>query len=349
MRTSQLLFNIFGKIRNSFIVIFLLVGFCSKAQDLSSLYEKVDPAVVVIFTEEKTLVSNGKTTKTVASGGLGSGFLISDKQIVTAAHVVQVAENIQVQFVDGEVIPAKVVSAYKAADLALIELVWPRKNAVTVALGNSNEVKIGHQVFVVGAPYGLSHSLSSGYVSGILKDNRYQNPFAKSEFIQTDAAINHGNSGGPMFNMKGEVVGIVSQILSESGGFAGIGFAATSNLAKNLLLERHILWTGMEAVPLTGELARLFNLPQPSGLLVQKVVFLSSFGTLGLQGGDTEATIGGQKLIVGGDIILSFNGIPFETSDDTLIKIANSVEDLKESDPFEMEVLRDGEIIKLKR
>ncbi|MEM6358649.1 MAG: trypsin-like peptidase domain-containing protein [Bacteroidota bacterium] len=319
------------------------------AQDLSSLYEKVDPAVVVIFTEEKTLINNGRTTQTVASGGLGSGFLISDRQVISAAHVVQVAENVKVQFLDGEIIPAKVVSAYKKADLALLELVWPRKDAVTVALGDSDKVKVGNRVFVVGAPYGLSHSLSSGHVSGILKDDRYQNPFAKSEFIQTDAAINHGNSGGPMFNMKGEVVGIVSQILSESGGFDGIGFAATSNLAKNLLLDRNILWTGMDAVPLTGDLAKLFNLPQPAGLLVQKVVFLSSFGTLGLQGGNLEAIIGEEKFIVGGDIILSINGIRFDTSDETLIKIARNAENLKPADPFEIEVLRAGKVIVLKR
>ncbi|MEM6523765.1 MAG: trypsin-like peptidase domain-containing protein [Bacteroidota bacterium] len=319
------------------------------AQDLSALYQKVDPAVVVIFTEEKTLVNDGSTTKTVASGGLGSGFLVSERQIITAAHVVQLAENIQVQFIDGEIIPAKVVSSFKAADLALIELVWPRKDAVTVELADSDKVEVGNRVFIVGAPYGLSHSLSSGYVSGILKDKGDQNPFTQSEFIQTDAAINHGNSGGPMFNMEGDVVGIVSQILSESGGFAGIGFAASSNLAKNLLLERNILWTGMDALPLTGDMARLFNLPQPEGLLVQKVVFLSAFGILGLQGGKLEATIGEQKLVLGGDIILSINGIPFSTSDETLSKIAENAENRKKTDPFEMEVLRAGKVVKLKR
>ena len=152
-----------------------------------------------------------------------------------------------------------------------------------------------------------------------------------------------------MFNMEGQVIGVVSQILTESGGFQGIGFSATSNLAKYLLLDRHILWTGMDAMPLTGDLAKFFNLPQPAGLLVQKVVFLSSFGTLGLQGGTTEAIIGGEKLILGGDIILSLNGIPFDISDETLSKIASSVENLKENDPFELTVLRGGKVLTLKR
>lgn len=349
MNITNLTFTSFLNAKSCLTSMFLLLCYGLAAQDLSSLYEKVDPAVVVIFTEQKELVSTGRTTKTVSSGGLGSGFLISDKQVITAAHVVQVAENVKVQFVGGEVIPAKVISAYANADLALLELVWPRKNAVTVKFGNSDQVKIGQQVFVVGAPYGLSHSLSVGYVSGVLTGKKSKNPFTMSEFIQTDAAINHGNSGGPMFNMDGDVIGVVSQILSESGGFQGIGFAATSNLAQYLLLDRHILWTGMDAVPLTGDLAKLFNLPQPTGLLVQKVVFLSSFGTLGLQGGTTEAIIGGEKLILGGDIILSINGIPFDISDETLDKIASSVENLKENDPFEMTILRGGKMLVLKR
>ncbi len=347
--TMNLPFPYLLNTKNYLTAIALLICNCVMAQDLSSLYEKVDQAVVVLFTEQKELVSTGRTTKTVSSGGLGSGFLISEKQVVTASHVVKVAENVMVQFVDGEVIPAKVLSAYANADLALLELVWPRKNAVTVTLGDSDKVKIGQEVFVVGAPYGLSHSLSVGYVSGVLTGKKSKNPFTMSEFIQTDAAINHGNSGGPMFNMEGEVIGVVSQILSESGGFQGIGFAATSNLAKYLLLERHILWTGMDAVPLTGDLAKLFNLPQPAGLLVQKVVFLSSFGTLGLQGGTIEAVIAGEKLILGGDIILSLNGIPFDISDETLDKIASRVENLKENDPFQMTILRGGKVMVLKR
>ena len=255
--------------------IVLLISITINAQDLTKLYEKVNPAVVVIITEVNNIVSNGSNTKTVSSEGLGSGFMISDNQIITAAHVVQVAEKLNVKFDDGEIIPAKVISSFNSADVALIELIWPRKNAVTVKLGDSDKVKIGSKVFVVGAPFGLSHSLSSGYVSGILKDDKIKNPFTKTEFIQTDAAINTGNSGGPMFNMQGEVIGVVSNILTESGGFQGIGFAASSNLAKNLLLEKKKFWSGIEATFITGRMAEIFNLPQKGGLMVQKVVNFS--------------------------------------------------------------------------
>lgn len=331
-------------------VLFLLVQTLAvNSQSLNELYQKTNPAVVVILTEQKELVSNGKMTKKVTAGGLGSGFLISENQVITAAHVVQVAEKVNVQFVDGETIPAKVISAYSTADVALLELIWPKKNPVTVKLADSDQVKIGDQVFVVGAPYGLGHSLSSGHVSGIIDMKQDKNPFTNSEYIQTDAAINTGNSGGPMFNMNGEVIGVVSNILTQTGGFQGIGFAASSNITKELLFEKKIIWAGTDLVPLTGKTAKIFNLPQESGLLVQRVVKVSPFGVLGLEDGDTEITIGEEKLIVGGDIILEVNGVKFEESDESLLNIAKSIERKETQSPIELKVLRAGKIITLGR
>ncbi len=333
-----------------FIIITLFfLSLSAKSQDLTKLYEKVNPAVVVILTEQKELMNTGNATHTVTSGGLGSGFMISDKQIITAAHVVQVAEKVSVQFIDGEVIPAKVISAYSTADVALIELIWPRKNVIPLKLGDSDQVKIGEQVFIVGAPYGLSHSLSSGYVSGIIKNNDAKNPFTNSEYIQTDAAINTGNSGGPMMNMKGEVIGIVSNILTQSGGFQGIGFASTSNITKELLFEKKILWNGTDLYPLSGKMAKLFNLPQSSGLLVQRVVRSSPFGILGIQDGDTEVEINGEKIIIGGDIILSINGVEFEFTDEALLKISKMIEISDNKKSLELKVLRGGKIVTLGR
>ena len=332
------------------VLFFLTVlSLSPKAQNLSQVYAKVNPAVVVILTEEKAVVGSGLKTQTVTSAGLGSGFLISNKQIITAAHVVQVAEKVRVQFLDGEIIPAKVIAAYKTADVALLELVWERKNAVTVEFADSDDIKVGEQVFVVGAPYGLDHSLSSGYISGRINNRKGENPFTATEHFQTDAAINQGNSGGPMFNLEGKVIGVVSHILSESGGFQGIGFAATSNLTQELLFEKKILWSGMDGIPLTGKMARLLNLPQRSGLLVQRVVFLSPLGIMGLQGGDTEAIFGGERLIIGGDIILSFNGVTFDVTDEALNNIAEATSNLTPESTFQMEVLRGGKVITLKR
>ncbi|PHS67949.1 MAG: hypothetical protein COB12_01655 [Flavobacterium sp.] len=326
-----------------------LFTFLVQAQDLSKIYEQVNPAVVEIITEEKITISNGIDTKTGTAAGLGSGFMISDKQIITAAHVVQIADGIKVKFLDGEVIPANVISSFKTADIALIELVWPRKNAVTVKLGDSDKVKIGSQVFIVGAPFGLGHSFSSGYVSGFKRNLNDKNPFTKYEYIQTDASINTGNSGGPMFNIKGEVIGVVSSILTKSGGFEGIGFATTSNLTRKHLIEKKHFWSGVELIPLTGKIAEIFNLPQKTGFLVQRVVMSSPLGIIGVRGGTIEMEVGGQKLWVGGDIILSFNGIKIEESDEILLQIANNMDNRSPDDPVQVTVLRAGKIKTLGR
>ena len=335
--------------KNILYISMLLLTFSVQSQDLSEIYKRVNPAVVEIITEEKVIISDGINTKTGTSGGLGSGFMISDTEIITAAHVVHIAEKVNVRFLDGEVIPASVISSFSSADVALVKLVWPRKNAVTVKLGDSDKAKIGSRVFIVGAPFGLGHSFSSGYVSGFKRNIQDKNPFTKFEYIQTDASINTGNSGGPMFNLKGEVIGVVSNILTKSGGFEGIGFAATSNLTRKLLIEKKHFWSGVELVPLTGKISEIFNLPQKTGFLVQKVVFSSPLGIIGLKGGDLEMLIGGQKLLVGGDIILSFNGIKIEESDETLNNIAKILEQRSENDPIQITVLRGGKIITLGR
>ncbi|MEK6152506.1 trypsin-like peptidase domain-containing protein [Flavobacteriaceae bacterium 3-367] len=334
--------------RNLLVGILLFLYTASKAQDLSKLYETVRPSVVVIFTEEMKLEKQGATVQMVSSQSLGSGFLISDTEILTAAHVVDVAEQLLVQFSDGEIIEAKVVSSFKNSDIALIALTAPKKNPVIAALGDSDKSKVGERIVVIGAPFGLSHSLSSGYISGFIKNTDDQNPFTNAEYIQTDAAINTGNSGGPMFNLEGEVIGIVSHIKTITGGFQGIGFAASSNIAKKLLLDRKILWTGAEVIPLSGESAKMLNVPQNDALLVQRVVSNSPYGKMGLRGGTIEATIEERTLLLGGDIILAVNGIRFEFTDETLTKLGDFANALKPGDPIVLEILRDGKVISLR-
>ncbi len=124
---------------------------------------------------------------------------------------------------------------------------------------------------VVGAPYGLKHTLTVGHISGRrIFDDRIGSMNA-TEFLQTDAAINSGNSGGPMFNLAGEVVGVVNNIMSKSGGFEGLGFATTSKLARQLLLDHKMFWSGLDGLIIEGDLARALNLPQTAGFLVQRV------------------------------------------------------------------------------
>ena len=216
--------------------IFLSITICQlQAQDLSELYKKVLPSVVKIYTKEN--INYPSIGYVATSGGLGSGVLIDEEGIIlTASHVVQMANSIIVEFDNGEQVPANVISSVTAADVALLKLAWKVKNPV-IKLGDSDKMDVGNEIMMVGAPFGLDFSMSMGYISGRRVMKKFTNGTKFIEFFQTDAAINPGNSGGPMFNMKGEVIGIASYILSKSGGFEGLGFAATSNICQTLLLD----------------------------------------------------------------------------------------------------------------
>lgn len=328
------------------MILFISTLHSITAQDLSEVYEKVSPAVVAIYTQKGEFTTNVENeTVKVTQNSLGSGFMITDKLVVTAAHVVKVPEKLIVAFSDGQTIPGKVITSYEAADIALVELFVPKINAATVNFGDSDDMKIGNQVFVVGVPLGVGFSMSSGYISAFKRQFLGENPFTTTDFIQTDAAINQGNSGGPMFNIKGEVIGIVSHITTQSGGSDGIGFATSSNLASKLLLNDKIPWFGAEFYILKDNEAKIFNVTQANGLLVQRVASSSIFDQMGVRGGNTEIIIGNQSIIAGGDIIIAFNDIKFDLSDDTLLKLADFAKSTSENPKFSLTILRAGEEI----
>lgn len=333
----------------TFLFVFISTLY-TNAQDLSALFEKVSPAVVQIQTKEKEVVGEGMMKQQVTSEGLGSGILISKEGLIlTAAHVVQTAEDVKVVFKNNEVIPAKIISSEKTADVALIKLVWPPSdtNIFIPEVANSDLVKTGQEVFVIGSPYGLAQSLSVGHISGRHEKKSVSHNMTLMEFFQTDAAINTGNSGGPMFNMKGEVVGIVSYILSESGGFQGLGFAATANMASKLLLEEKGIWFGVDGVLLGGGLAQIFNLPQEGGILVQKVADLSPGAMMGLKGGIYNMDIEGEKIVVGGDIILSILGKKIK-DEESMLTLREDMKSLKKGDTMDLTVMRGGKVVSLK-
>jgi S1-C subfamily serine protease len=167
------------------------------------------------------------------------------------------------------------------------------------------------------------------------------------ELFQTDAAISPGNSGGPMFNLQGEVIGIVSRIVSRSGGSEGIGFAVTSNVARELLLDAPPFWTGLTVVPLAGDLARLLNLPQSAGLLVTHAAQDSPGAQIGLRAGGTPAVIGGVNLTLGGDIILSVAGLPVDATAGNYRRIRERLQGAQPGDPVSVIVLRGGRLLEL--
>src|SRR5262245_18822901 len=192
------------------------------AQTVGEVFRKVDPSVVVIRAKGRDVGGGGGA---VRFNEIGSGVLISaDGRVMTAAHVVHAMDEINVELASGETVPARVVASEPAADLSLMKLERVPPSAKPAPLANSDAVRIGDQVIVVGAPYGLAHSMTVGWISARWGPNTVYKEMPLAEFFQTDAVINQGNSGGPMFNMAGEVVGIVSHNISKSGGSEGLGF-----------------------------------------------------------------------------------------------------------------------------
>lgn len=277
--------------------------------NVAKLYQKVIPAVVTIYTTSNSYTEKGP----VQNQGLGSGVLISnDCHILTAAHVVDGSTKINVKTHDGKLRTATVLFSEKSADIALLKLDEPDSSLTHATLGDSDVMAVGQNVYAIGSPYGMENSFSSGIVSAFRNYNALYDGTVNIEFIQTDAAINSGNSGGPLFNSNGEVIGIASSILTVSGGFQGIGMAVTSNTAKALLAFEDRPWIGIESVFLKSEeLAKLFNLNLSGGLLIQKVAAGSPADKTGLRGGFIQANIGGKPILFGGDIILEIG--PQET------------------------------------
>lgn len=309
---------------------------------LGDVFERVAPSVVVVRTTERDVSEVGEK-RPVSISGLGSGVLVSaDGNVLTAAHLVQTASEVRVEFVGGQRVGARVVASEPDADVALLQLDSVPPSAVVARLGDSDHARIGDEVLVVGAPYGISHTLTVGHIGGRHKPGRVWDRFTLAEFLQTDAAINQGNSGGPMFNVAGENIGVVSHIISQSGGFEGLGFVVTSNVARKLLLERRAPWWGFDGVLLTGDLRRAFNLSE-AGLLVQRVVENSPADKLGLRGGFMKARFGDRVLAVGGDVILQVQGMPCTETH----RVYDALAELKPGDHLVITVLREGQLREL--
>lgn len=327
-------------------LLLLLNGCATHGQDLSRAFEKVDPAVVVITTQAERATLTRQGIETTQEGGLGSGVIIdADGLVMTAAHVVDTADDIVVMLRDGRERPAEVLASSAMADLALIRILDAPDELPSVPLGDSDRARTGEQVFVIGSPYGLTHTMTVGYLSG--RRLREGTPFGDIEFLQTDAAINKGNSGGPLLNMKGEVIGIVSHISSQSGGSEGLGFAASANMARRMLLDEPTVWLGASYMLLNDELAAALNAGQSSGMLVQTVTEGSISDKLGLKPGYIPAEIGGAEVLLGGDIITGINGTPVLSTDAGLSQLFRTYRRVKPGDRVTVSIIRRGEALEL--
>jgi serine protease Do len=322
----------------------------TQPQSLAKLFKQVSGAVAVVrIREHATLRRVGEATgQTATIDGIGSGVLISaDGKVVTAAHVVQLADAVSVEFPGSTAVSAQVLVSDPAADVALLQLDSVPAGITPAKLGDSDRVEVGDQVFVIGAPLGISRTLTVGHLSARRAPREAAGSLGMTELFQTDAAINRGNSGGPLFSMNGEVIGVVSHIVSSSGGSEGLGFAVTSNMARQMLLEKPTLWSGLEGYLLSDDLARAFNLPAAAGLLVQRVADGSPAQQLGIRGGSLAMRLGTDSLLLGGDVILAVADI--EVSEPSAReKIRRRLVEIRErGDPVRVTVLREGESIQL--
>ena len=339
------------------LLTFCAISITTNAQQLRDAFRQVNQSVVIVRTKRVEVAPSTDETMAIVEG-LGSGVLISnDGKVLTAAHVVQTADVASVEFSDGQAIMARVIGSDVQSDVALLQLKEMPKGVTPATLGDSDKMEVGDQVFVIGAPYGISQTLSVGHLSGRHRLNT-NNQSTSVEFLQTDAAINTGNSGGPMFDMQGNVIGIVSSIMTHTGGSEGLAFATAANTAKKLLLDRKPFWSGIDALVVTGAMAKALNLPQPAGVLVQRIGDGSIGSQLGINPGTLRATIHGMDILLGGDVILSVNNIAIIdpssaqslgsfTGDENYEKIYNSVAALKSGDPLVVTVFREGKVLKL--
>jgi len=313
---------------------------------LRDVFRRVRPAVVVIATRQRELAPEGRSGF-VSMQGLGSGVVISEGgRVLTAAHVVQTADEIVVSFSESVIVPATVLSSSITSDIALLQLDKVPDGIVSAKLGDSDRLLVGDPVFVVGHPFGLDYTLTSGILSARRRPKKMAGSLALQEIFQTDAAVNQGNSGGPMFNMQGEVVGIVSALVSKSGGSEGLGFATPSNVVRQVLLEGNPVWTGVDGYFVEGEMAQVLNLPRPAGFLVERIASNSPGSRLGLRPGSFRVTIEGETVLLGGDVVLEVLGVPID-DEESLVKVRSALARLRPGDLLTAKVLRAGKVVDL--
>lgn len=288
---------------------------------LAPMLEKVRPAVVSIIVEGKKEMRssradipdefefffgpNGFNDSRVAPRafkGEGSGAIINAQKgyVVTNNHVIDSADKITVKLDDGREFKAKLIGTDPLSDVALIQIENP-KDLVEIKIADSDKLRVGDFTVAIGNPFGLGQTVTSGIVSALGRSTGNSDEGYES-YIQTDAAVNRGNSGGPLINLQGELIGINTAIISPNGGNAGIAFAIPSNMANNLVqqiiefgeVKRGLL--GIKGGELNADLAKAFNISAQQGAFVSEVLEDSAAAKAGLKAGDVIIALNGQKI-----------------------------------------------------
>jgi S1-C subfamily serine protease len=323
-----------------------LLGGCALAAprpcngDIPGLYEKASPAVVMIAGQS----INPYKLQNRVSRVIGSGFVYDAAKglVITNSHVAFGRQTLFATLDDGTIVPARLLGADPIFDIAVVEIPRPVHGRLVAApLGDSERLRIGENVIAIGNPLGLDQTVTRGIVSGL---NRVlpETPLSLGEpLIQTDAPINPGNSGGPLLNMCGEVVGMNTAIVPDA---QNIGFAIPANLIKSvvpaLVRDGRVIrpWIGFHGSAIGAELRKVLKLPLVDGLLVEVVEPGSPAESAGMRGGSIEFTLGTTSLLLGGDIVVSVNGVA-TTEEQRLAALMRS---LKVGSRLDMQVFRDG-------
>ena len=293
------------------------------ALSINEIYQRSGPGVVQITS---TIGSSTSPTGQFqqSSQALGSGFVL-DKEghIVTNYHVIDGATSIEVRFSNDDTLKATLVGSDPSTDVALLDVNAGARALTPLVLADSDGVEVGDSVVAIGNPFGLERTVTAGIVSALQRAVKAPNGYSIDHVIQTDAPINHGNSGGPLLNTRGEVIGINSQI--ETGGAGdgnvGIGFAVPSNTVKSVIGQllasgkvEHA-YLGVSAVEVTSDVAKSFRLPITRGLVIQTVSPGSGAAQAGLKPGSEQVVIAGESFRMGGDVIVAADGKAISTID----------------------------------
>jgi S1-C subfamily serine protease len=292
----------------------------SGGMTIHEIYERAASGVVRVNATSNSTSSSGSTNPFGSQGvsALGSGFVIDKTgHIVTNYHVVEGADEVTVSFSNRDTVKAEIVGTDPSSDLAVLRVQTAASALTPLPLGNSDNVQVGDPVVAIGNPFGLDRTVTSGIVSALQRLITAPNQFTIDHVIQTDAPINHGNSGGPLINARGQVIGVNTQI--ETGGDTatgnvGIGFSVPSNTVKDVVAQ--ILKTGrvehaylgISGQAVTPDVAETYNLPVKAGVLVGSVTSGSGADKGGLKGGARQVVVAGDTFVLGGDIIVSFDG-----------------------------------------
>jgi S1-C subfamily serine protease len=280
---------------------------------------------------------------------LGSGFVVDKAgHIVTNYHVISGAKQVRVSFSNGASMKATIQGTDPSSDLAVLKIDASSRALTPLPLGDSDAMQVGDPVVAIGNPFGLDRTVTAGIVSAIQRAITAPNGYTIDHVIQTDAAINHGNSGGPLLDRRGDVIGVNSQIEtgndSVTSGNVGVGFAIPSNTVKTvvaqLIRQGHIdrAFLGISAVPITRDLVRVFRLPVAHGLLVQSVEPGSGAATAGLRAGTTQVVLAGESYNLGGDILVRAEGKPVAS----LSKLRDLVAARQPGDTVRLVIYRHG-------